>query len=167
MVIRTRTAAAPSGLRRLLLRAPIHLYRWRLGWLLGSRFLLLTHIGRTSGAHRRVVLEVTGRDPLSGGYLVASGFGPSSQWYRNIAHTPEVTVQIGRHAFTATAHPLNPTGSGLALARYAEQHPRAARSLMRFCGLHVDGTQRDYFLAGRDHIPFATLVPSDADRPRG
>ena len=28
------------------LRAPVYLYRWRLGWLLGKRFVLLTHIGR-------------------------------------------------------------------------------------------------------------------------
>lgn len=36
----------PRGLLRLLLRAPVALYRLRLGWLLGGRVLLLSHTGR-------------------------------------------------------------------------------------------------------------------------
>ncbi|HTM84573.1 MAG TPA: nitroreductase family deazaflavin-dependent oxidoreductase, partial [Mycobacterium sp.] len=39
------------------MRAPIWLYRARLGALLGSRLLMLEHRGRTSGARRYVVLE--------------------------------------------------------------------------------------------------------------
>ncbi|MFD8705429.1 nitroreductase family deazaflavin-dependent oxidoreductase [Kitasatospora sp. NPDC059648] len=164
MAVRRRPAPSPTGARRLLLRTPILLYRWHLGRLLGSRFLLLTHTGRSSGLPRRVVLEVVGRDPRSGGYLVASGFGASSQWYRNVTHTPKVNVQIGRHRFAATASALTPNESGLAMAHYAEQHPGAARLLTHFCGLSIDGTQRDYFLVGRDHIPFVALRPSRDDR---
>jgi hypothetical protein len=44
--------AMPHGLTRLAFRLPIWLYRLRLGWLLGDRLLLLTHIGRTSGQRR-------------------------------------------------------------------------------------------------------------------
>lgn len=32
-----------------LFRAPVYLYRWRLGWLFGNRLLLLTHTGRRTG----------------------------------------------------------------------------------------------------------------------
>ena len=31
---------------RGLFRAPVYLYRWRCGWLIGHRFLLLIHTGR-------------------------------------------------------------------------------------------------------------------------
>jgi hypothetical protein len=70
-----KAGVPPSGLRRLLFRAPIRLYRWHLGWLLGGRCLLLTHTGRTSGLPRQAVLEVTGRDPSTGAYLLAEESG--------------------------------------------------------------------------------------------
>jgi hypothetical protein len=41
----TTKSSPPRGLARLAFRLPIWLYRLRLGWLLGDRFLLLTHIG--------------------------------------------------------------------------------------------------------------------------
>jgi len=151
---------SPTGLRRLLLRAPIQLYRWHLGALLGHRVLLLTHTGRISGSPRRVVLEVTGRDPRTGAYHLASGFGPGSQWYRNILRTPQVTIQVGGHRTAAVARPMGPEESGRVMAEYALRHPRTARKLMAFCGLETDGTEQDYYLIGRDHIPFVEITPS-------
>jgi hypothetical protein len=46
----------PSGLSRMVFRLPIWLYRLRLGWVLGARFLLVHHVGRRTGLPRRVVL---------------------------------------------------------------------------------------------------------------
>jgi hypothetical protein len=51
----------PRGMLRWL-RMPIWLYRLRLGWLLGNRFLMLTHIVRKSGQPPQSVLEVVGHD---------------------------------------------------------------------------------------------------------
>lgn len=48
----------PRGLLRLGFRLPIWLYRLNLGWILGERFLLLTHTGRKSGLVRQTVIEV-------------------------------------------------------------------------------------------------------------
>ncbi|HCU92327.1 MAG TPA: nitroreductase family deazaflavin-dependent oxidoreductase, partial [Actinobacteria bacterium] len=72
----------PAGVRRLLYRLPVWLYRARLGWLLGHRFVLINHIGRTSGRVRQVVVEVAEHDRVSGAVAVVSGFGPGSDWYR-------------------------------------------------------------------------------------
>ena len=47
---------------RRLARAPIWLYRARLGWCLGPRFVLVEHTGRASGKTRQTVLEVIARD---------------------------------------------------------------------------------------------------------
>jgi hypothetical protein len=65
----------PRGLLRLALRLPIWLYRWRLGWLLGDRFLLLTHTGRKSGLPRQVVLEVVHHDEATGDLCCRLGLG--------------------------------------------------------------------------------------------
>ena len=59
--------------------------------MLGSRLLMLEHVGRKSGARRYVVLEVVGH-PTPDSYLVASGFGENAQWFRNIKANPEVRV---------------------------------------------------------------------------
>lgn len=50
---------------RWFVRAPIWLFRARLGFLLGSRLLMLEHLGRKSGGRRHVVLEVVTRAPGS------------------------------------------------------------------------------------------------------
>lgn len=159
---KVRATPSPTGWRRVIARAPLQLYRHHLGALLGSRFLLLTHTGRMSGQPRSAVLEITGRDPATGTYRLASGFGPTSQWYRNIRHTPEVTVQVSRFRTAATARPMTPEESGRAMAEYATHRPRTARRLMGICGIETDGTEEDYYLVGRDFIPFVEITPAVA-----
>jgi deazaflavin-dependent oxidoreductase (nitroreductase family) len=112
---------------RRLMRAPIWLYRARLGFLLGSRLLLLEHVGRKTGARRYVVLEVIGH-PSRGMYVVASGFGDRAQWYRNVVAEQRVRVAGGMRGLSpATARRL-PTGEAdAALAAYVRKHPRAWR----------------------------------------
>ena len=73
------------------MRAPIWLYRAGLGFVFGSRVLMLEHIGRKSGARRYVVLEVVGH-PAPEIYIVASGFGEHAQWFRNLMAHPRVRV---------------------------------------------------------------------------
>ena len=110
---------------RRLMRAPIWLYRAGLGFVFGSRLLLLEHIGRTSGARRYVVLEVVDRSTPDV-YVVASGFGTRSQWFRNVRANPQVRVAVGRHRLTpATARQLPPVEASTSLQAYAARHPRS------------------------------------------
>lgn len=150
---------SPRGWRRAIARAPIALYRWHLGPLLGRRVCLLTHTGRSSGLPRQVVLEVVSRDPRTGAVRLAAGFGPGADWYRNIQRHPEVTLQLGGRRTPATARPLSPEQSGETVAAYAPRHPRTARRLMRICGIETDGTVEDYYLIGRDLIPIVEVTP--------
>lgn len=114
---------------RGLVRAPIWLYRIRLGAVFGSRLLLLEHVGRTTGTTRRVVLEVVSR-PAPGRYVVASGFGEAAQWYRNIRANPTVRVQLGSGpSRVATARTLSSAEGAAALAEYSATHPRAWAAL--------------------------------------
>jgi len=47
----------PKGALRYFFRLPVYLYRWHFGRLLGTRFLLLTHIGRSTGLRRQLFLK--------------------------------------------------------------------------------------------------------------
>jgi deazaflavin-dependent oxidoreductase (nitroreductase family) len=125
------TAAGPARLLRTrwIVRAPIWLYRARLGFLFGSRLIMLEHTGRKTGARRYAVLEVVAR-PRPGTYVIASGFGARSQWFRNVRANPEVRIYIGaRRPASATARLLNSEETSAALTAYAASHPRAWATL--------------------------------------
>jgi deazaflavin-dependent oxidoreductase (nitroreductase family) len=114
---------------RRLVRAPIWLYRAHLGILFGHRMLMLEHIGRKSGAPRYAVLEVVDR-PGPDQYVIVSGFGEKSQWYRNVVANPHVRVSVGlRRDVPATATSMTPEAVEETLDRYARHHPRAWRTL--------------------------------------
>lgn len=114
---------------RWLSHLPTWLYRAHLGWLLGHRFLLLTHTGRTSGLKRQTVLEVVRHDRPTGIYIVASGWGAKADWFRNVAQTPAVIVQSGRERRDAIAMRLPPDEATREIANYAQRHPLGFRGL--------------------------------------
>jgi deazaflavin-dependent oxidoreductase (nitroreductase family) len=114
---------------RWFVRAPIYLYKLRLGFLFGRRMLMLEHIGRKSGARRYAVLEVVDH-PGADEYVIVSGFGEQAQWYRNVLANPRVRVSVGlRRNVPATATPLTPEAVEETVDRYAERHPRTWRTL--------------------------------------
>ena len=126
---RTSAAIGRAGGRllrsRTLMRLPIRLYHARLGFLFGSRILMLEHLGRRTGARRYVVLEVVDH-PAPDTYVVASGFGPRAQWFRNVSVEPRVRVWVGRRGPTAaTARVLTTAEADAALRAYVGRHRRA------------------------------------------
>ena len=126
--------ATPSVVRgpwRWLARLPIHLYRCKLGWLLGHRFLLLFHRGRNSGVERQVVLEVARYDATAGHYVLVSAWGEKSQWYQNLLAHPEVTIQVGRHRYLAHSVALSPSEGEQELENYARRNPAAAWTIRK------------------------------------
>ena len=131
----------PRGWKAFFWRAPIFFYRAGLGWMLGERFLLLNHIGRKSGLPRQAVLEIVHHDTRI--YYVASGFGEKSQWFKNIIHTPQVKIQIGKWKLSALAERLPRSDAEDILREYAEAHPRALRELSCMIGLSYDGSEAD------------------------
>lgn len=109
---------------RALMRAPIWLYRARLGLLFGSRTLLLEHVGRKSGLPRYVVLEVVGH-PEADVYVVVSGFGTRAQWFRNVTANPRTRVSVAWHGpREATARRMSQEESDAALTDYVRRHPK-------------------------------------------
>lgn len=157
MAKKLRERARPSPLLRAFLRAPIALYRARLGFLLGGRFLLLHHIGAKTGLPRRTVLEVVKHEGDT--YYVAAGFGAKSHWFRNLQKTPEVSIETGLRHLDVRARVLDEDEGGALMADYAQRYPKAARNLMKFCGFEVDGSEADYREVARLGLHFVELSP--------
>ncbi len=157
---------SPTGWRRYVWRAPIYLYRIGLGPLLGKRFLLLTHTGRKSGLPRQAVIEIVRYDPEEEVYYVASGFGATSDWYRNLQAHPQATIQIGNKTYPVRARFLSPEESGEEMVRYAHQHPRAALELARLIGLKIEDPEDDeeWRTMGREFVPFVALQVVSEER---
>ena len=149
----------PTGWRKYIWRAPIYLYRMGLGPILGKRFLLLTHRGRKSGLPRQAVIEIVRYDPERDMYYVASGFGTSSNWYRNLQAHPEATIQIGNRTYSVLAHFLSPEESGEEMLRYARKHRRAALELARLIGLKIEDPEdeEEWRTMGHEFVPFVAL----------
>jgi len=151
----------PRGLARLAFRLPIWLYRLHLGWLLGERLLLLTHIGRKSGQPRQAVIEVVRYDPASDSSIIASGFGADVDWFRNIQKNPNVLVQLGARRLEAVAERLPLDVAADELYDYAQRHPRTLRTITkRLLGQELDGSAQSCRRLAVD-------VPVVALRPRG
>ena len=140
MIEKIKDVRPPRGLARLGFRLPIWLYRLGLGGLFGTRFLLLTHVGRKSGQERQTVLEVVRYDRETSTFVVAAGFGTGSDWYRNIRANPRVTVQCGRRRWKMTSEFLSAEQGGEILLDYARRYPLILRELTTVLGYRIDGS---------------------------
>jgi deazaflavin-dependent oxidoreductase (nitroreductase family) len=100
--------------------------------------LMLEHIGRKTGARRYAVLEVVDH-PAPSQYVIVSGFGEKSQWYRNVVAHPQVRVSVGvRRDVPATATPMTTEAVEETLDRYARHHPRTWRTLQEAMSSALD-----------------------------
>jgi deazaflavin-dependent oxidoreductase (nitroreductase family) len=129
---------------RAAFRVPDHLYRHNLGRLLGHRFLRLTHRGRRSGHRYTTVLEVVRYDRQVPEFTVVSGFGPRTDWLRNIEAGGPVMVTVGRSTFIADHRRLHPEEAVRAFADYERRNrlvgPMVRRLLGWLVGWRYDGS---------------------------
>ena len=152
----------PSGITKLFFKAPIILYRINLGRLLGSRFLLLEHIGRKSGLRRQTVLEIVYHDKEENDYYIASGWGEKSDWMLNIRKNPKVKIQVGSNKMAAKVHFLTHDEAGEVLLNYGKKHPTALRELARYMGYVIENNDEEYFALG-EFIPVIRLATNSKD----
>jgi deazaflavin-dependent oxidoreductase (nitroreductase family) len=138
--------ARVSPFLRWAFRVPNVLYDHHLGWLLGRRLLRLTHVGRSSGREYHTVLEVVGADRQTGEVFVVAGFGPATDWYRNLRVHPAVRVETGRRSFRPVHRELGEDEAFAVIAAY-ERRNRAVRPLVRkglswLVGWRYDGSDQ-------------------------
>ncbi|HEU0028765.1 MAG TPA: nitroreductase family deazaflavin-dependent oxidoreductase [Ktedonobacterales bacterium] len=136
-----RPPAKPGWALKWGFKLPITLYRLRLGWLLGHRFLMLTHWGRKSGKLRHTVLEVVHYDPATRESAVVSAYGERADWYQNILAHPAVEVQTGGRWYIPQQRLLSVDERFAALKVYQRRYRRAFQAVMRFLGYPYDGTE--------------------------
>ncbi len=149
----------PRGLLRFGLRLPIWLYRWHLGWLLGERFLLLTHTGRRSGITRQTVIEVVHHDDVLDIYHVISGFGHKADWLLNIQKNPSIRVTVGSRSFEAEAVIVPGQEAANILLDYATIHPLAFRELSKILlGKTIQPTLENC-LQFIENMPMVSFLP--------
>lgn len=78
---------------------PFMVLIWRLGlgsalncWpAVGGRIMVLLHTGRTTGLRRQTPVNYA---LIDGDLFCVAGFGPSTDWYRNIVANPSVEVWL-------------------------------------------------------------------------
>ena len=133
------TDRKPTGALKALLRAPIWLYRARLGWLAGHRLVYLAHRGRRTGARREVVVETVRYDPTTPEVVVVAAWGRDPDWYRNLLAGPALEVRTGAHRWAQPAHRfLDGTETLRVLLAYQQDHPRAWKRLAPLLGFPTD-----------------------------
>ena len=147
---------------RRLFRAPLYLYRWKCGWLLGHRFLLLIHVGRRTGLRRHTVLEVMQYRKEGPEAVVMSAFGPNADWFRNIEATPGPEVVIGSQCFVA-AHRFLGEEEAVAVVTGYEQRNWVILPIIRLVLSCLLGWP--YYGSTDDRRRLVTQLPLIAFRP--
>jgi len=155
---RPEISGPPEGWLRLLLRLPVALYRIRLGFLLGRRFLLLEHRGRSTGRIRRTVLEVVARHPET--LYVAAAWGEKAQWLKNIRIEPRVRVHTGFEHLDMVARVVDTETARQILDDYAIKHPRAFRNLARLILTQPGETTQESVERAAAALPMVELARS-------
>jgi deazaflavin-dependent oxidoreductase (nitroreductase family) len=148
-------------------RVADQLYDRGLSRLMGRRFLRLTHTGRRSGRSFHTVLEVVAH--RSGGeFFVVSGFGPRSDWLRNLEAGGPATVRVSGRSFPVDHRRLDEAEALAVFAAYERRHrvirPLVHRSLSWLLGwpYHGTGTDRRRLVA---QLPVIGLRPRADPRP--
>lgn len=170
-----------------LLALPGALYDRDLGWLLGHRFLRLTHAGRRSGRRYRTVLEVVEEDLTRGEVVVLAGLGRRADWYlrgqfktgplgpvgpavrsvlnwpRNLEAGSGIEVELGGVRFAPAHRTLGEDEAAGVLAGYERRNravaPLVRRVLSALVGWHYDGSDAARRRLVRE-LPLVALRPA-------
>lgn len=161
------TGRRPGPILAALLRAPARLYDWNVGWVLGRRFLRLTHVGRRTGREYQTMLEVVGENRNRHEVIVVAGLGRSAQWYRNLLADKATEVAIGRERFAPRYRELGLAEAAAVLAEYEQRNryiaPVVRRVLSWLVGWHYDGTEVKR-LQLVSELPMVALRPAERVR---
>jgi deazaflavin-dependent oxidoreductase (nitroreductase family) len=124
-------------------KLPVFLYRFHLGWLLGRRFMQITHVGRHSGKVRRTVLAVLRFDDQTKEIYAVSAW-KGSDWYSNIQAAPALQVESGFVRYIPVQRTLSPEEITTTFMEYRKQHPIFSRMVCRIPGWKWDSTYEEF-----------------------
>jgi deazaflavin-dependent oxidoreductase (nitroreductase family) len=133
------TDRRPTGLLKALLRAPVMLFRARLGWVFGYRLVYIAHRGRRTGKRREVVAEVVHYDRATPEVVVIAAWGENPDWYRNLQAAPPIEVRLAAQRWRTVQCRFPGGGETVqTLRHYRDAHPGAWRRLAPLLGFPAD-----------------------------
>lgn len=127
----------PRGWVKALVRVPVKLFEWGLGWLFGGRLVLLHHRGRRSGRQYRTALEVVGRRDEPATWYVVAGWGERADWLQNLRSHPQTSLMVGRRVVPVVADVLDPGRAADVYTEYTRARPATARLVGRLIGVDI------------------------------
>jgi deazaflavin-dependent oxidoreductase (nitroreductase family) len=131
-----------------IFKLPVFLYRLRLGWLLGKRFMQITHVGRRSGKVRRTVLAVLRFDDKTKEIYAVSAW-KGSEWYYNIQALPALKVETGFVRYVPVQRTLSPEEITATFMEYRRKHPIFSRMICRIPGWKWNSTYEEFLELAR------------------
>jgi deazaflavin-dependent oxidoreductase (nitroreductase family) len=143
-----KNGKAPSLLIPMF-KLPLMLYRFRLGWLLGKRFMQITHVGRRSGKTYRSVLAVLKFDGKTNEIYAISAW-KGSDWYYNIQASPALQVETGFIHYAPSQRTLSAEEITDAFMEYRRQHPLFSRMICRIPGWKWDSSYEEFLALARN-----------------
>jgi deazaflavin-dependent oxidoreductase (nitroreductase family) len=138
---------APSFLIPIF-KLPVFLYRVHLGWLLGKRFMQITHVGRRSGNVRRTILAVLRFDDKTKEIYAVSAW-KGSDWYYNIQAAPALQVETGFIHYVPIQRTLSPEEISTTFIEFRKKHPIFCRMVCRIPGWKWDSTYDEFLELAR------------------
>ena len=153
-----RENARPPAFMMPILKLPLLLYRTGLGWLLGYRFMLLTHVGRRSGKVRQAVLAVLSFDPKTRQVMAVSAWS-ASDWYKNILKSPALRVDTGSSHYVPAYRALTPEEIAALFESYCSKYPIFSRMVCRIPDWKWDSSHEEW-------LELAKTLRGVAFRPR-
>ena len=134
--------AKPARLLIPIFKLPLVLYRIRLGWTFGHRFVLLTHVGRRSGQTRRTILAALHFDAQTKEIMAISAWS-ASEWYKNILASPALQVETGFTRYTPAQRFLTTEEIALLFEEYRRERPIFSRMVCRIPGWKWDSSHEE------------------------
>lgn len=149
----------PGRLALAVFRLPLNAYRHGAGGLLGHTFLQFTHVGRRTGRPHDAVAMVLRYDEATREAVICAGWGPETDWVRNLRAGPATKVQLGRESFTPEHRFLSDDEAFDVAAGFRRAHPHRMRLITTILGwgdLRDDAEVRRFV---RTH-PFVAFRPA-------
>lgn len=150
----------PGRLALAVFRMPLRAYRHGKGWLLGHTFLELVHTGRRTGRQYEMVAMVLRWDADAHEAVVVAGWGPGSDWVRNLHAGPAARVRLGRETFVPAHRFLTEDEAFDVVTQFRREHParvRLATKVMNWGDFRSDAAVRDFVATH----PFVAFRPAN------
>ena len=103
--------------------------------------------------------------PVGDHFVVFSGWGVGSNWFRNIRVNPEVTVRVGRRSMRATARVVDDPERRRELMRQMQARssrcgpPQPMRPLLKLTRLFDYQGEIDMAVAAGTTLPVVEIIP--------